>query len=57
MIEHLTGKELRRILEENGFSFSKSLGQNFLCDERILNKIADDAQIPSGQTVLEIGTG
>ncbi len=57
MIEKLTGNELKRIFRETGFGFSKSLGQNFLCDERILNMIADDACISEDQTVLEIGTG
>ena len=57
MIEKLTGLELRRIFEQTGFGFSKSLGQNFLCDERILNLIADDACISKDQVVLEIGTG
>lgn len=57
MIEKLTGNELKRIFNETGFGFSKSLGQNFLCDERILNMIADDANISKDQTVLEIGTG
>ncbi len=57
MTEKLTGQELRKILDECGFGFSKSLGQNFLCDERILNIIADDACISENQTVLEIGTG
>lgn len=57
MIEKLTGSELKKILEQCDFGFSKSLGQNFLCDERILSMIADDAQIKKEQTVLEIGTG
>jgi len=57
MIEKLTGNELKRIFSDTGFGFSKSLGQNFLCDERILNMIADDANISENQTVLEIGTG
>ncbi len=57
MIEKLTGSELKKILDSCGFGFSKSLGQNFLCDERILNIIADDACIDKNQTVLEIGTG
>lgn len=57
MIQKLTGNELKRIFNETGFGFSKSLGQNFLCDERILNMIADDALIGSDQVVLEIGTG
>lgn len=57
MIEKLTGGALKEILESCGFGFSKSLGQNFLADERILNKIADDACLHPEQTVLEIGTG
>ena len=57
MIQKLTGNELKRIFNETGFGFSKSLGQNFLCDERILNMIADDAKIDKNTTVLEIGTG
>ncbi len=57
MIEKLTGNVLKEILNSAGFGFSKSLGQNFLCDERILNLIADDALIDKNQVVLEIGTG
>ena len=57
MIEKLTGTKLKEILDSTGFGFSKSLGQNFLTDERILNLIADDALISKEQTVLEIGTG
>jgi 16S rRNA (adenine1518-N6/adenine1519-N6)-dimethyltransferase len=54
--------ELRPLLERHGFSFSKSLGQNFLIDGRVPGKIAancapvsaQDAMLPS---VLEIGPG
>ena len=35
----------------------KSLGQNFLKDERILKKIADFAQIEKEDTVIEVGPG
>ena len=56
-MEPLNGAKLREILEECGFSFSKSLGQNFLSDERILTRIADDASLETGDTVLEIGPG
>src|SRR3989338_5698525 len=35
----------------------KSLGQNFLRDEKILRKIADFAQIEKGDTVVEVGPG
>ncbi len=57
MIQKLTGNELKRIFNETGFGFSKSLGQNFLWDERILNMIADDAGVTKDNVVLEIGTG
>ena len=57
MIQKLTGNELKRIFNETGFGFSKSLGQNFLWDERILNMIADDALVTKENVVLEIGTG
>lgn len=49
--------ELKPLLSRHGFSFSKSLGQNFLIDESILTKIVD-ASIPNPDTcVLEIGPG
>lgn len=35
----------------------KSLGQNFLKDQRYLNKIADSAHVGPGDQVLEIGPG
>ena len=38
-------------------SFKKSLGQNFLSDKNLLNKIADYAEVNSNDAVLEIGAG
>ena len=35
----------------------KSLGQNFLIDNNILNSIADLGEIDTHDTVLEIGPG
>src|SRR3990167_4311404 len=35
----------------------KSLGQNFLRDEKILRKIVDFARITKGDTVVEVGPG
>jgi len=35
----------------------KSLGQNFLVDENILNKIANSVRAKAGDTVIEIGAG
>ena len=48
---------LRQVLAENGFRFTKSLGQNFLVDENVLDSIISGAQINSESCVLEIGPG
>lgn len=47
----------RAILEKYGFSFKKSLGQNFLIDENIIKKILDSAQITKEDIVIEVGPG
>lgn len=47
----------RAILEKYGFTFKKSLGQNFLIDTNILNNIVDHAEITSESGVIEIGAG
>ncbi len=45
------------ILKRHGFEFSKSLGQNFLIDRNILNKIMEGANIDSDDYILEVGPG
>jgi|SRR5699024_999661 len=50
-------KYMREILEKFGFSFSKSLGQNFLIDGNIIRKIVDNSEITEDDVVLEIGPG
>lgn len=47
----------RAILEKYGFSFKKSLGQNFLVDLNILEKIVNSAELTSKSGVIEIGPG
>ncbi len=49
--------ELKKVIEKHGFSFSKSLGQNFLIDQSILDKIVAGSGIDEGWGVLEIGPG
>lgn len=48
---------IKRLLQEHGFRFSKSLGQNFLIDEDALDKIVDGAGVVETSNVLEIGPG
>lgn len=47
----------REILEKYGFSFKKSLGQNFLIDTNILRKIVDVAELSDNTGAIEIGPG
>jgi len=49
--------ELKAVIEKHGFSFSKSLGQNFLIDKNVLGKIVDGSGIDEDWGVLEIGPG
>jgi 16S rRNA (adenine1518-N6/adenine1519-N6)-dimethyltransferase len=47
----------RSILEKYGFSFKKSLGQNFLIDTNILKKIVGFAELKETSGAIEIGPG
>ncbi len=49
--------ELKRVIEMHGFSFSKSLGQNFLIDEGVLEKIVRGSGVDKNSGALEIGPG
>lgn len=50
-------REISRILQQNGLSPLKKFGQNFLCDDNVINKIADSVGAGPDDYVLEIGTG
>ena len=45
------------IIKKYGFKMTKSLGQNFLINENILDNIIESANIKNNDVVLEIGTG
>lgn len=49
--------ELKALIGRYEFSFSKSLGQNFLIDENVLNKIVGATELDENECVLEIGPG
>lgn len=49
--------ELKEVLGRHGFSFSKSLGQNFLIDGSVLEQIVAASGADSETCVLEIGPG
>lgn len=47
----------KEILQKYGFSFKKSLGQNFLIDPNILRNIVGHAQLTENSGAIEIGPG
>ncbi|KKI91609.1 16S rRNA methyltransferase [Bacillus sp. SA1-12] len=47
----------KAILEKYGFSFKKSLGQNFLIEPNVLTRIVDHADVSEKTGVIEIGPG
>lgn len=48
---------IKQIFEKHGFSFSKTLGQNFLVNPSVCPKIAEDGIKDEEYGVIEIGTG
>lgn len=46
-----------KMKKERQFRFKKALGQHFLFDKDIINKILDKAKLKATDTVLEIGPG
>src|SRR5690625_2652178 len=52
-----TPNRTKQILHKYGFSFKKSLGQNFIIDTNILKKIISSAGINETSGVIEIGPG
>lgn len=52
-----TPKRTKEIIAKYGFSFKKSLGQNFLIDQNILNNIVAAAELDETKGALEIGPG
>lgn len=49
--------DVRRLLKEFDIQPRKSLGQNFLVDQRALERIVEAAELGPGDIVLEIGPG
>ena len=48
---------IKKVFEKHGFSFSKTLGQNFLINPSVCPKIAEMGNAKKGFGIIEIGTG
>lgn len=49
--------ELKALLASHGFAFKKQLGQNFLIDGHILDRIVEAAELTENDGAFEIGPG
>ncbi len=57
-MENLTDiSVIKKICAKYGFKFKKGFGQNFLCDEEIVNNIILNSGINKDTSVIEIGPG
>ncbi|MBO1199912.1 16S rRNA (adenine(1518)-N(6)/adenine(1519)-N(6))-dimethyltransferase RsmA [Staphylococcus simiae] len=52
-----TPSRTRALLDQYGFNFKKSLGQNFLVDVNVINNIIDASDIDDHTGIIEIGPG
>ncbi|MGI6766622.1 MAG: 16S rRNA (adenine(1518)-N(6)/adenine(1519)-N(6))-dimethyltransferase RsmA [Lentihominibacter sp.] len=57
LMELYSPSTIKEISEKYGFRFSRSLGQNFITDRNVLNKIVEGAEIGPEDLVIEIGPG
>lgn len=48
---------IKDVMTRHGFSFSKSLGQNFIIDPTVCPRIAEESGIDKNMGVIEIGSG
>ncbi len=57
-MERLTSpRTIKYIMEKYGFRFSKGLGQNFIIDESVLERIIEGSEVTDSDMILEIGPG
>lgn len=57
MAERLSRTDINALLERHGLEPSRALGQNFLCDGSMIDKIVRLAGVAPGDRVVEIGPG
>jgi 16S rRNA (adenine1518-N6/adenine1519-N6)-dimethyltransferase len=48
---------VNELIKNNGFSFKKKLGQNFIIDDNIIRSIVDKSNIKPNSLIIEVGPG
>lgn len=56
-MEESLAYKTKQIIKKYEFKFKKNFGQNFLVDERVLDKIVNAADIGENDLVIEVGPG
>jgi len=57
MLEIATSNRTKEIIRKHGFTFKKSLGQNFLIDGNVLDRIIEAAELDKTRGAMEVGPG
>lgn len=57
MLKLSSPQTIKYIMEKYGFRFSKSLGQNFLISDDVIEDIMDGAEVGVDDHILEVGPG
>jgi len=57
MLEIATSNRTKEIVRKHGFTFKKSLGQNFLIDGNVLDRIIEAAGLDKTRGAMEVGPG
>ena len=50
-------RKTKEVVDKHGFKFSKSLGQNFLIDDNVIDRILEGARLSEGDKIIEVGPG
>lgn len=50
-------KATKEVVQKHNFKFSKSLGQNFLIDTNVIDRIIEGARVKEGDYIIEVGPG
>ncbi|MEG1411175.1 MAG: 16S rRNA (adenine(1518)-N(6)/adenine(1519)-N(6))-dimethyltransferase RsmA [Terrisporobacter sp.] len=50
-------RKTKEVVDKHGFKFSKSLGQNFLIDDNVIDRILEGARLTEGDKIIEVGPG
>ena len=56
-MDRLSHQATKEVVQKHNFKFSKSLGQNFLIDTNVIDRILEGARVKEGDYVIEVGPG